>query len=103
MGGTESDANVEEKHQLRGTETPKNQEDRMDVQNRDRVYAQEIVPWTWGAFAEPRGWALKWVFTQQMAYHSVEQRPRDGKVPWNKFAESRAWACLLYTSPSPRD
>jgi len=44
-----------------------------------------------GKFAEPRGWALKWVFTEAfppLTEQSLKQRPGTRE----KFLEPRSWA-----------
>jgi len=51
----------------------------MDTRNRDK-------------FAKPRGWALKWVLTQEMAPSTAEQGVEKGDETWEKFAEPRGWA-----------
>jgi len=43
-------------------------------------------------FAEPRGWALKWVFTPEAASPTVEQGPETSDETGEKFAEPRGWA-----------
>ena len=43
-------------------------------------------------FAEPRGWALKWAFTQEMEHSIAEQVSENGDGTWEKFAEPRGWA-----------
>ena len=57
----------------------------MDTQNRVKSAG---VP----KFPEPRGWAMKWVFTQEMALPTVEQRTEENNPLKEKFAEPRGWA-----------
>lgn len=45
-----------------------------------------------GKFAEPRGWALKWVLTEERAHPAVEQETENGCGVWDRFAEPRGWA-----------
>lgn len=51
----------------------------MDTRNREK-------------FAEPRGWALKRVLTEERAHPAVEQEPENGCDEWDRFAEPRGWA-----------
>jgi len=51
----------------------------MDAQNREK-------------FAEPRGWAMKWVFTQETIPSTAEQEAGNGNETWEKFVEPRGWA-----------
>ena len=46
----------------------------------------------WRKFAEPRGWALKWVFTQESAGSAPEQEVKNDDRTWEEFAEPRGWA-----------
>jgi len=59
----------------------------MDTQNREQIStgAREKFP-------EPRGWAMKWVLTQETARSTAEQGPKDGDRTWKKFAEPQGWA-----------
>ncbi len=57
----------------------------MDTQNREKSAG---VP----KFPEPRGWAMKWVFTQEMALPTVEQRTEENNPLKEKFVEPRGWA-----------
>ncbi|MEE9617690.1 MAG: hypothetical protein V3T90_11905 [Anaerolineae bacterium] len=43
-------------------------------------------------FAEPRGWALKWVFTPEAGPSIAEQEMGDNSGTREKFAEPRGWA-----------
>jgi len=58
----------------------------MDTQYRVQAFTQRKK------FAEPRGWALKWVFTQEAAGSATGQVPEDDNGTWEKFAEPRGWA-----------
>ncbi len=43
-------------------------------------------------FAEPRGWALKWVFSQETACAPAGQEISSDNGTCSKFVEPRAWA-----------
>jgi hypothetical protein len=43
-------------------------------------------------FAEPRGWALQWVFTQEAALPAEEQMKKGNSDVGKKFSEPRGWA-----------
>jgi len=58
----------------------------MDTQNREQVPTQREK------FAEPRGWAMKWVFTPEATHPTAEQETGSGSGVWEKFAEPRGWA-----------
>ncbi|OQY16443.1 MAG: hypothetical protein DRI77_05225 [Chloroflexi bacterium] len=45
-------------------------------------------------FAEPRGWALKWVFAQEAAPPAAEQAQENYGRSREKFAEPRGWAMM---------
>ena len=59
----------------------------MDTQNRDQKSAGAREK-----FSEPRGWALKWVFTPEAAPPILEQGPESNDGTGEKFAEPRGWA-----------
>ena len=44
----------------------------------------------WSKFAEPQGWALKWVFTQETARSTEQQKPEQSGR--EKFSEPQGWA-----------
>ena len=58
----------------------------MGTQNRDRPSTRREK------FPEPRGWALKWVFTPESAGSTAEQKPETGNGARGGFAEPRGWA-----------
>jgi hypothetical protein len=58
----------------------------MGTQNRDRPFTRREK------FPEPRGWALKWVFTPEVARSTAEQKPENGNGARGGFAEPRGWA-----------
>ena len=44
-------------------------------------------------FPEPRGWAMNWVFAQEIAAQIAEMATEDRiGMPREKFAEPRGWA-----------
>ena len=59
------------------------EEEKMDTQNRDKSADK---------FPEPRGWAMKWVFAQEVVPPTVEQGPESSGGTGEKFAEPRGWA-----------
>ena len=59
----------------------------MDTQNRGQKSAGAREK-----FSEPRGWAMKWVFTQGAAPPTLEQGPESNDGTGEKFAEPRGWA-----------
>jgi hypothetical protein len=58
----------------------------MDTRNRDKPFTGREK------FPEPRGWALKWVFTPEIAHFTTEQEPEDGGGARGRFVEPRGWA-----------
>jgi len=45
----------------------------------------------WASFAEPRGWALEWVFSQEPTHPTEQQTPEQAHET-KVFVEPQGWA-----------
>lgn len=43
-------------------------------------------------FPEPRGWAMNWVFAQELEAQAAEMEGKSGAGAREKFGEPRGWA-----------